>query len=189
MKNKEKYIKLKLKDEQIILKKWDELENKLAVKSNKTVAKEIRHALEDYYDDIFGNGDLASWIANLYDPSSGGFYYSNSARDNDGFESDLESTRQAIRLFHTLGIPELYGETIADLYPEWFKEKAIKYVKERQDVNGYFYHPQWSKDLTDSKPHRRGRDLTWACQILEWFGGVPTYDTPTGVKGNGILAD
>ena len=176
-------------DKKLISKKWDELEAGLRAQSDEKSAREIRCAFEDYYQEIFGKGDLAFWLANLYDAESGGFYYSNSARDNDGFLPDLESTRQAIRLLHVLGIPECYGETIGDLYPDDFKKKVIKFVKERQDENGYFYHPQWEKAFTDSKPHRRGRDLQWACQLLEWFGDSPTYDTPLGVKGNGVLAD
>ena len=185
----DKFSVEKNNDKKIISALWDQLEADLRIQSDEKAAREIRCAFEDYYQEIFGKGDLASWLANLYDAKSGGFYYSNSARDNEGFLPDLESTRQAIRLFHVLGIPEFYGEQITDLYPEDFKKNVIKFVKERQNENGYFYHPQWEKEFTDSKPNRRGRDLQWACQILEWFGDSPTYDTPLGVRGNGIFAD
>ena len=167
---------------------WDALEKCVADKSDAEVAKRIRAAFDDYYSEVYGDGDLIYWIANLYDPAIGGFYYSESGRDNDGFLPDLESTRQAISWIRTMGTPEIFGD-YKDIYPEWMQKQVIRFVKERQDKNGYFYHPQWPRELTDSKPHRRGRDLNWACQLREWFGDAPTYDTPNGVRGNGLLWD
>ena len=34
--------------------------------------------------------NIAVWMANLYDPEIGGFYYSNSARDHEGFMPDID---------------------------------------------------------------------------------------------------
>nr|MBQ4318030.1 hypothetical protein [Clostridia bacterium] len=42
--------------------------------------------------------------------------------------------------------------------------------------DGYFYHPQWGKEITDS---RRGRDLMWAkslCRSLDLKLPAPTAD-------------
>ena len=56
--------------------KWAELE-KLAAPSVVEALKKL-HA---FYD----GRKIAVWAANLYDPATGGFYYSNSARDNEGY--------------------------------------------------------------------------------------------------------
>jgi hypothetical protein len=63
------------------------------------------------------------------------------------------------------------------------------FIKGLQDPNGYFYHPQWGKEMTDAHRPRRGRDLTMVTRIFDWCGISPTYDTPTGIKGDGLLAD
>ena len=41
------------------------------------------------------------WYAGLWEPEIGGFYYSNSARDHEGFLPDLESTYQAVSFIAT----------------------------------------------------------------------------------------
>ncbi len=46
-------------------------------------------------DELCGR-EILSWLASLYDPKTGGFYYSVSARDSDRFFPDLESTYQAV---------------------------------------------------------------------------------------------
>ena len=175
-------------DSEDIIKRWDALESQIAERYDDSTAKRVRCAFEDFYKDMYSEGDLGLWLGNLYDHNIGGFYYSNSARDNEGFLPDLESTRQALYLIFRLGAPEVFG-SVGEMYPDWMKERILKFTKDLQDENGYFYHPQWERSLTDSKPHRRGRDLNWACQIFDWFGGAPTYDTPIGVKGDGRLSD
>ncbi|MBR3805712.1 MAG: hypothetical protein IKJ13_02590 [Clostridia bacterium] len=175
-------------DKAVTVSYWQRLETALTDKSDKATAKKIVDALRNYCDEVFA-GDLTLWIANLYDYESGGFYYSNSGRDNDGFLPDIESTKQAMTWIFSNSIKPESSNSYADFYPKWIQKRVVKFIKERQDVNGYFYHPQWPRELTDSKPHRRGRDLNWATEILSWFGEQPTYDTPNGVRGNGILAD
>lgn len=178
----------KAKDDAEIKTYWKNVEKILDEKCDKITAEKIVDALKNYFKDVF-SGDLAAWLANLYDYETGGFYYSNSARDNDGFLPDLESTEQAMGWLFGRAIKSESNNTISTFYPDWMQKRVIKFVKERQDENGYFYHPQWPRELTDSKPHRRGRDLTWACNILRWFDESPTYDTPSGIKGNGLLWD
>lgn len=180
--------KQKIADDVIITSYWEKVEVILKGKTDENTAKKIVLALKNYFEEVFA-GDLISWLANLYDYESGGFYYSNSARDNDGFLPDLESTEQAMGWLFGRAIKSECNDTYSTFYPKWMQAKVVKFVKERQDKNGYFYHPQWPRTLTDSKPHRRGRDLTWACNILKWFDEAPTYDTPNGVRGNGLLWD
>ena len=123
------------------------------------------------------------WFANLYDPAIGGYYFSNSARNTIGYLPDIESTNQAINFIVGSGMADNYSEAI----PEWMQKQVVAFVKKLQDPNGYFYHPQWGKELLDNHPSRRNRDLEWAGGILSRYNAKPTYDTPSGMKGDGIL--
>ncbi len=167
---------------------WENAENILG--------REAVTALKEMYSSIYSK-NLADWFANLFDPKTGGFYYSNSARDNEMVEfygsyyellPDIESTEQALYFINRSGMISGLGG-MQNAFPDWMKESLIKFVKERQDPNGYFYHPQWPKSMVDEHLSRKGRDLTKALNILTMLGAKPTYDTPTGVKGDGISAD
>ena len=172
---------------QVLDQKWQELEENLAAEMGTDRAGEIVLALRELYS-IF-SPDVVDWFANLYDPKIGGFYFSNSARDNEGFLPDVESTRFALGSFRRFGLAAEFNDDISSALPPYMKKQIGAFVKGLQDPNGYFYHPQWGKEATDAKPHRRGRDLTMALNVLEWLDMKPTYDTPTGVKGDGLLAD
>ena len=74
-------------------------------------------------------------------------------------------------------------------FPDKIRQDIAKFVKPLQDPNGYFYHPQWGKKLTDTMVERRARDLSWALSCLSFSGARPTYDTPTGALGDGLLVD
>ncbi len=173
-----------------------ELEAKAWADFEKAAGAEATAALKTMYETIY-SGDIVSWLAGIYDTKTGGFYFANSTRDNeqttlDGINyydllPDIESTDQALEFIRMSGM--LGGSTLKDSLPEWMKTKIIKFVKERQDENGYFYHPQWTKEMVDSELSRRGRDLSKAISTLAELGAKPTYDTTTGVKGDGIRAD
>ncbi len=155
---------------------------------------EATAVLREMYEKMYSD-KLADWLANLYDPEIGGFYYSNSARDNDkvyyngayyDLLPDIESTSQAAGFLTSSGL--LYGiNNLQDALPDLMKESLIKFLKERQDKNGYFYHPQWTKAMVDAQLSRRGRDLSNAVSLLKQLGSNPTYNTPTGVRGDGLL--
>ena len=109
----------------------------------------------------------------LYDPCIGGFYYSQSARDNKTtvynereytLLPDLESTLQALGIIGALGMTE--GRHYSEFIPEWMKTQIADFTYSLQDPDGFFYHPQWGKEIGQS---RRGRDLSWARTILSTF--------------------
>ena len=177
----------KEKDAEFLRQKWRELEKNLTAEMGVDQAKEIVAALKELYS-IYSR-DLVEWHANLYDPKIGGYYYSNSARENEGFLPDIESTRFALGSFRGLGMAGKFGYDIFAALPPYMKKQVGRFIKGLQDPNGYFYHPQWGKEMTDLHQPRRGRDLTMAMGILDWCGLAPTYDTPSGVKGDGLLAD
>jgi len=124
--------------------------------------------------------DTLRWYARLWDPVAGALYYSNSGRDYEGFGPDLESTKQMISVFmdfSTVNHPAGFIGTM----PEDIKEKMISFVDSCLDEDGYFYHPQWGKNII---PSRQGRDLGWATGILRDLGDMPLYDTKNGHKGS-----
>lgn len=125
--------------------------------------------------------DLMTWLAELYDPTVGGFYYSQSARDNESVDwegrryellPDAESTCQALGIIRGSGITE--GRGYAEILPEWMKRDIADYIWGMQDPDGYFYHKQWGKEIGLS---RRGRDLAWCRSMLSALGREMRYPT------------
>ena len=155
--------------------------------SPEALTEEIIYRLRVHYS-LFTD-DAISWFANLYDPDTGGFYYSNSGRDTVQYGPDLESTRQILSFIQSVGMTDKLGPSGANVVPAHIAEDIVRWVKGLQDPNGYFYHPQWGKKLTDEHLSRRGRDLQWGVQILARFGYKPTYNTPLGDIGDGLDAD
>ena len=175
-------------DDAMIEKEWATIKTKLstALGGDTEKTEEIYAALKSLYTNY--NDGVISWFANLYEPSIGGYYYSNSARNTQGFFPDIESTSQALDFISGSGLTYKVG-SVKNALPEWMQKQLIYFFKSRQDANGYFYHPQWTKEAIDANDTRRGRDLSKAVSGLAYFGVKPTYDTPQGDKGDGILAD
>ena len=132
----------------------------------KEVADEVRR-LNTLFDE-----NIYKWLASLWDGEMGGFYYSRSARDNEGFYPDMESTAQAIGSLTSNGI--ISEKTPVPLS---MQKKMVKFMQEKQDPDdGYFYHAQWGKDVNTS---RRARDLGHATGIIAAYGAKPLYPTAT----------
>ena len=143
------------------------------------IGKEATEALLAHYS-IYGE-EVYLWLASLYDPGVGGFYYSQSALENQGFLPDLESTYQALGLLGNIGIFYDFGGSYAKGLPTWMKNQIVKFVKGLQSSeDGYFYHPQWGSSILTS---RRARDLNWATSLLTAFGEKPKWNTPNGKVG------
>ena len=152
-----------------------------------SLGKKNADALRDYYS-IFDERYYL-WQASLYSQSRdkdgnviGGYYYSASGRDTDGYEIDLESTMQAIGFLCGSGMLAEFDGDSGKAIPKEMQAEMVAFAKSLQSPDdGYFYHPQWGKDISTS---RRGRDLDWATLTFKRFGGEPLYDTPNGVKGS-----
>jgi hypothetical protein len=138
----------------------------LDIKNNYNAA--TADAVRDLYS-LFDDG-IYKWLASLWDKDEGGFYYSRSARDNEGFFPDIESTAQAFGNLESSGIIETYDDI-----PLSMKKKAIAFMQAKQDPeDGYFYHAQLGKDVSTS---RRARDLGHAVGTIQRFGAKPLYPT------------
>ncbi len=116
------------------------------------------------------------WIAGLWEPEIGGFYYSNSARDTEGYLPDIESTAQAMNGLSNLGIFSGRGGHYSNGgTPDFMRERLIAFASSLIDPeDGYAYHPQWGYNITTS---RRGRDLNWTVGLLKNLGAPPPYET------------
>jgi len=141
------------------------------------VVNELRRLYSTFYGD-----DTYMWLANLWDPVVGGFYYSNSARDNEGFLPDIETTVQALSFMSQSGLLEEYGGSYPKAISETMRASLLSFAISLQSPqDGFFYHPQWGTKISTS---RRGRDLGWATELILTLGGQPLYDTPNGIDGS-----
>ena len=140
----------------------------------KIIGDEGAKALSELYE-LYGDG-LYLWFASLWEPEIGGFYYSRSARDTEGYLPDIESTAQAMNALSNLGIFEGRGGHYSKGgTPEFMRERLIAFASSLIDPeDGYAYHPQWGYNITTS---RRGRDLGWTVGLLKNLGAVPPYET------------
>ena len=144
-----------------------------------TIGRKNADALRELYK--LYDERIYELFASLWDGKVGGFYFSVSARDNEPFLPDIESTVQVLRFMGTSGLFENYSNNLAEALPERMKNAIISFAKSLQsEDDGYFYHPQWGTDIIAS---RRGRDLGWCTGIIKELGDAPLYDTPSGVKG------
>ncbi len=163
-------------------REWSALENE--IKARGADSKKIIEALKELY--TLYTPDVCEWLAKLYASEIGGFYYSNSARDNDTVEMngvyykllpDIESTCQATGFLESAGLMHHLNYDYMQL-PLKMREGIARFVISCEDEEtGYFYHPQWPKSLVDSKPNRRGRDLMWAGGLAERFDFKLPYPT------------
>ena len=149
------------------------------------VGVELADGLRALYR-MFGS-DWYLWMANLYAPDIGGFYFSNSARDTVGYYPDLESTYQVLDNISWSGAFSHYdipsGKKAYGVFMQGELGDALaSFILNMQSPNdGFFYHPQWGTDITVS---RQGRDLNWATMMLSEIGIQPYYDTQNGYKGS-----
>ena len=139
-----------------------------------TISKDILDGIKKFDENY--NFEILRWVASLYDPETGGFYYSVSARDNEGFEPDIESTSQVIDILQSSGIlPK--GVLDSKSIPDKIRLKMLEFFRARQsEDDGYFYDRQFGKAVGDSK---RERNLSQAKAQITKLGGKPLYPLPT----------
>ena len=147
-------------------------------------ASTIVRELKNYYG-LFKTEQLY-WLADLYDPELGAFYFANSGRDNLGFLPDLESTAQAYTMLDRSGLFSVIGNITSSAatgtLPDFINEPLINWTRSLQSSeDGYFYHPQWGAAIGAS---RLGRDLDNAVSIFRMTKANPYYNDPSGrMKG------
>ena len=147
-----------------------------------TNAAEIVKEIKTYYG-LFKTDQLY-WLADLYDPELGAFYYSNTGRDNLGFLPDLESTGQAFMMLDRSGLFDVIGGLSNGGMPEVVVEPMTNWLRSLQDpLTGFFFHPQWGESIGNS---RRSRDLDNAVSLFKFLKTQPYYNEPSN-RLKGIL--
>ena len=162
-------------DSEYYSSKWESYE--------KLIGKEPTEAFRSLFESY--DPAVIDWLLALYDPVIGGFYYSNSARDNAGYGPDAETTNQALNYFGN--IASIKGIDYPDILPESMKAEIVNYIKSLQYTDGYFYNYQWTRAKAHTNRERMARDLSYSLNVLSALGSAPTYDTPTGLEGDGIV--
>ena len=151
----------------------------------KECGKDMTDALKEWHE--LYTDEVVDWFAGLYDAKIGGYYYSESARDNETVEykentyrllPDVESTNQALCFLESANLVDDFGGKYANALPEWMKKDIGDWVYNLQDEDGFFYHPQWGKNIT---LHRRARDRAWSRSILRNLGITPKYADITDI--------
>lgn len=152
---------------------WAALEDKIGSEYGSTVVASLRNLYTLY------RPDAVTWLANLYDADIGGFYYSNSARNTEGFLPDIESTVGALSFVESSGMAELFDNDYSKALPAEMLQKIGKWVQSLQDEDGYYYHPQWPKEYLQERglQSRITRDKGSAIRILRKVGMSEVYQT------------
>ena len=149
-------------------------------KAGETIGPEALEELRKLYKTF--DEKIYIWIANLWDRTAGAFYYSQSARDTVLYGPDVESTKQALRFLDTSGMVRAGEGSYFKRIPGFLRDSVVRFTYHLQDSDGYFYHPQWGKNIFVS---RRGRDLGSAKYILALADAKPKYLLPTQKDANG----
>lgn len=180
------------------LAEWESIERELAWEVFETKLSKNGEAITEAYKSFYKlySFDMMEWVANLYDPDicvcrelygldectgeyvlcgTAGFHYTPSARDTVGFLPVAEAMHSIMNLVVDVGLTDSYKS----YFPEEIKDKMARFIYNLQDPDGYFYHPQWGKDIGTG---RRGRDLDWCTTLLAAFGLNPKYATIKGVS-------
>ncbi len=162
-----------------------QIERNWATRFDSITDPEVKAAVKDFYEEFYDPEKIIRWWAGLYDPDLGGFYYANSARDNDGFLPDMESTLQIVQRLRA------FNSDLANYLGPDITAKMIKFYQDKQDPDdGYFYHPQWSKAVSRKNVMRYTRDQDWAIAVLGWLHSAPLYPTALDrAKGSAGVVD
>ncbi len=108
------------------------------------------------------------WVAQLYDPKSGGFFESIAARDDPRWGPDIQSTSMIVKL-----LKESY---LLDEMPADIRSGLVRYFQSRQEKSGFFFDPDYPQFRDDQRT--RTRMLGMASGALESLGAKPIYPLP-----------
>ena len=127
------------------------------------------------FDRMIDCEGLVRLAAKLFDRETGGFYYSLSARDGEGFYPDIESTAQMMVTLTSLGLFK-YSDAGSDRLPLWVRDGFVEFFRDRQDEDsGFFFDKQFGKEVSESK---KGRNTGQAIGRLREMGASPKYPLP-----------
>lgn len=111
---------------------------------------------------------ILDWAASLFEPVSGGFWFSQSAKENpDKYAPTIECINWAKDGLRGCGVIKDDSSI-----PAIVKEKFTAFLKERRGKDGYFYdfYVPERRLFTEASDLKRGRDLTAARSVLAFCG-------------------
>ena len=166
---------------------WEKFQKNLTALAGEANAKAITEEFKSFYQ-LFNSG-LVTWMANLFDPDicvcdslyglteceghelcgTAGFYFTSSGRDTKGFLPIVEAMKSVMAFVGDMGLTDM---SAVKYFPAEYVDRMGQFVYHLQDPNGYFYHPQWGKDIGIS---RLGRDYGWCVSLLNRFGLKSKY--------------
>ena len=138
-----------------------------------TFGEEGAAALRSFDETLYGD-ELIEWVAGLYDPEVGAFYYAYSGKDTEGYLPDLEATSQALGFLSGSGALSGYGNNVKNALPEEMLDKIYSFALGTLASDGYFRHPQWTHMTIGAA--RLGRDLGYGINFLKNYGSDSHYD-------------
>lgn len=146
--------------------------------------EELVAAIKSLYA-LYGS-EVFDWLANLYDPETGGFYYSPSARDTYGYAPDVKSTADVIILLEYSGIASKDGGLRRALNND-VKSAISGFIRGRQVNGGFFYNT----DLQSfTSTDRRNADLAAAVAAMGIMNvrlKHRSYDTYAAILGGSLF--
>jgi len=123
------------------------------------------HGVLSGLSDCFGR--FFPWLADRYDPASGGFFYAASS-PRLAKTPDIESTAQALNILERAGL--LGG------MPEPMRRRLVSFFQRKQDSDtGYFYDEDPAMRQDDVMV---ARALGYSRNALGKLGGAPLYPLP-----------
>lgn len=153
---------------------WNDTMNKVRprVVISPAHSDELKEALENFDKSCYSE-KLLTWLANLYDPETGCFYFKTSAKDTLGFLPDAESTAKQLGT-----AAKMLGCSTDDILNEFtpeMRDKMLKYIQSSQSAeDGYWYEAPWGKYVKENK---RLYETSAAKQLIALLGGKPLYPT------------
>ena len=116
--------------------------------------------------DLLIDKEQLDYFYDLYDPRTGGFYYSISSRDSEEMTPFAEGTSFVLTALHHGGMT----------LPDWYKKKVGNWVLDHQDESdGFFYEELWGKITSGPRIYR---DLVYSQSILGLCGLKAKYLYP-----------
>lgn len=119
---------------------------------------------------------LLPWIAQLYDPESGGFYESlgvKQGKEDRDYPPDIQSTYFVIQILSDVGL--------LSQAPEGVRQKLIHFFQSRQDANTGFFLDSGYPEMVGN-PRVMGRALHFSTSALRYLKAPPLYPLP-GERG------
>lgn len=138
------------------------------------ISDELKEILKKYAE--VSDESFENWAVSMYEPESGAFDFSLSAKNEEAFSPAIEGTLGGVSAIGGVWLSNFVNNGELSEFVNLWKQKLIDFYRERQDPDdGYFYDPLFGKQIDSIK---KERDLNHSLSILGELGAKPFYLTP-----------